>query len=486
MARAKNDKHLYFTNDLHYDLLALGSAASYFREVFESFPYFDFLSAENGWGKTTAMKCLIWASFFGILQMNPSNAVLFRMIEDSHGGPGIDQVDDLFKNPKQNRDILTTLDSGYSQGIPCFRVNMDSSPPGDIIPYDAFSLKAFTRTGWIPPDLVSRSITIKMVEAKGFKILPKPPKVEELSEIRDNFYVYRLWKHELVARTYAELSTNPELTGRLRDIYLPLLTMAKLHSEELYEKVLAHAKLEDTRRGGVKRDTRLINVVEYLDENAIIGEVPVANIRDGLDPILHKTKLLKTDDELTSQQVITWLEGLGFERSSKRTGNNVHYNITGEVMDRIRVIYLKPETLASPKPTQTNLTKLTKLTSEHEGKLGSLGKLGSTDGVDERFENPALLHPNIQRTSPIDTTIPGSVAQSNTNPGTLTDSSEAYLVKNPDHEWGQPVTRIIPKQGATCLGCHLEYESQAAKDAAWRAGTDPCQIPDSTFEGPIK
>jgi hypothetical protein len=330
------------------------------------------------------MKCLVWAGFNGILENNPSNAVLFRQIEDTHGAIGIDQVDELFKNPRQNRDILTLLDSGYSKGIPCYRVNMDASPP-EIIPYDPFSVKGFTRIKWIPPDLQSRAITIKMIEAKGFKVLPPPPKIEAFREIRDQLYTFRLWRYAEVEAAYRELSENQDLdlTGRIRDIYLPLLTMAKLIDAKLYDDVLEHAKKEDAKRGSIKHDTRLINLVEYLDENSIVGEIPVANIRDGLDPILHKNRLLKADEELTSQQVIAWLEGLDFDRSSKHTGNYVHYNITTEVLDRIKAIYLQPETLAA---RQRKLTNLNKLTLNREAKLGSLAKLGSTETIATSLE----------------------------------------------------------------------------------------------------
>lgn len=346
--------HLYFTNDVQYDIQVLGPMASYFREIFSTFPYFDYLSAENGCGKTTAMKCAIWSSFYGFLMLIPTAPVLFRSIDDTHGAVGIDQVDDMFKNPKQNSDVLILLDAGHMKGVYAYRMDMDAKPP-KIVPYDPFSFKAFTRVRWIPPSLLSRAITFRMVQNKGFKAVEPDPKPEEFKLYRDAMYTYRIKHWKDVEVKYNDLKNERILEGRQADLYLPLLTMAKLVSQDVYDRVLGYAKEDEARRSVIKRDERVIALVELLVKTERVGTVRVTDIRSALEAKLRADGLHTGDKGLSSQKVIGLLDALGFDKSPVRSQGFIHYEIAEDRLIQQGQIYLFQT------PLQTSLTSLTSL-----------------------------------------------------------------------------------------------------------------------------
>jgi hypothetical protein len=52
---------IYLPEEIGYDLISLGTVASYFRECFQTLPIFDFHSPEPGSGKSTSMKVMMYA-----------------------------------------------------------------------------------------------------------------------------------------------------------------------------------------------------------------------------------------------------------------------------------------------------------------------------------------------------------------------------------------------------------------------------------------
>jgi DNA-directed RNA polymerase subunit RPC12/RpoP len=355
-ARQRISQYLYFTDDIYYDLVTLGAVSSYFREVFGSYPYFDFFGPSHGCGKTTALKCLVWTSFNGFFTLIPTPAVLFRTVMDTRGVMGIDEIDNLFKHPKQNLDILTLLDSGHTKGIMAFRMDMDAKPPQPI-PYDPFGLKGFTRVGAIPLSLESRCITIKMIENKGFKQLKYNPIPADFEDIRGMLYNYRLRHSSEVKNTYENLSGMVTLNGRVRDLFLPLLTIAKLVSGELYNRVLEYAVAEDERKEATKYDPRILALLEMLDEENLTGRQKVVDITDRLNTKLREIGELPEGKSYASRTVITWLQSLGFERLKIRSKGYVWFDIKKTKLEQLVKVYLGTSpNLTQPHPTSPNLT----------------------------------------------------------------------------------------------------------------------------------
>jgi hypothetical protein len=337
--RSVQSNYLFFEEEIHYDLLSLGSASTYFREIFATYPYFDLFSSENETGKTTAMKVLIWCSYYGFCLLGPTEAVLFRAIDSCHSPIGIDELDKLYLNYRENANLFSLLDSGYSKGLPSYRVDR-SKGPSQITGYDGFGLKAYTRTREISRELLSRSITINMLRNKGFKRIKRDPTPNDFELIRDKLYAYRLKHWRQVKEAYEEVRNSDLLIGRLADLYYPLLTMAKLKSTQLFSKVLEYAKREERAKVQAELDQVDKALLRTLTEKNLVGEVELKKITD-----LVNKKLIEQGDidkrHLIWPKIIeTKLRGFGFKPSSLKIDDRVRYSIDEERPKRLEKIYL--------------------------------------------------------------------------------------------------------------------------------------------------
>jgi hypothetical protein len=240
--------YIAFANDsIAPDLIALGSVASYFREVFYTFPYYDYISSEPEAGKTTAMKVQTFTSFYGTIASSITEALLFREIDGSHCFYGLDNIERLFASPKDYASIIDWLLSSYSRDIPCKR--LEKTDEGYEVRYfDGYGIKAFTHIRDFPfglRALRSRCIQIVMQNAPPSKFYPT---AEKFTAIRDKLYKARLYEFDVVKETYEELIASNVLRGRTGDLYYPLLAIAKLVNEELYNNILKYATTDEVER----------------------------------------------------------------------------------------------------------------------------------------------------------------------------------------------------------------------------------------------
>jgi hypothetical protein len=203
-----------FSEDRIYPkLIALGSMASYYREIFNTYPYFDFISSEPEAGKTTAMKVQTFLSYYGTIASSITEALLFREIDGSHCFYGLDNIERLFAKPKDYASIIDWLLSSYSKDIPCKR--LEKTEEGYKVRYfDGYGMKAFTHIRDFPfalRALRSRCIQIVMQTGKPRKFYPS---AEKFTEIRDKLYKARLYEFEKVKQSYEDRISSNVLTGR--------------------------------------------------------------------------------------------------------------------------------------------------------------------------------------------------------------------------------------------------------------------------------
>jgi len=331
--RKKIQYFVLFNDDVEYDIDTCAAIASFFREVFETYPIIDYYSNREGSGKTRAMKCLIWASYHGfVTPINVTEAVLFRAIEDAHCSIGIDEFHKLFVKNKSGElnaidpNKFAVINCGYSKGIMTYRINMESKPPM-VEAYENFSLKAITRLKPIPADLLSRCVTHVMLRSAGRKkIAAEEPHPDHFRQIRDKVYILRLFIIDEVFETYKELLASDLLKDRTKDLFYPILTIAKLVNEQLFEKLMAFAKEYD-RKMQEERDP----IVECLLETMVVKELydtqPLKEIANEFNIELLVRELRSEKYQYSSRRVATMLRSLGFNKSSYRKHNLTHFDI---------------------------------------------------------------------------------------------------------------------------------------------------------------
>ncbi|MHA1786749.1 MAG: hypothetical protein ACTSWU_00945 [Candidatus Thorarchaeota archaeon] len=339
--------YLYLLESEYYELLALGAMSTYFREVFYSYPYFDFYAREYNCGKTTAMKCLIWASFYGFLPLDPTGPVLFRAIDGCHSAVGLDELDNVIQDESGRSNIIGLLNAAYQKGTPAYRIDMERG--GEVVPYDPFGLKAFTHTSPLPNSFSSRSIVIVMYRTPEPKKQLRTPDV--FQTFRDYMYRLRLDNALNVDETYEYILKNCELLNRGRDRFAPLLTMAYLVDVNLYEKIHAWAKEYLSGESPTSFDEVDRTLVELL-RNMGNSCVELAALRKKWNKVLQDRELASKD--YGSRTLSKKLESFGFSKSTYRAGNRVHYDISPKRLSEWVRIYNLPENnldnLDNPQP----------------------------------------------------------------------------------------------------------------------------------------
>jgi ribosomal protein L37AE/L43A len=312
------------TDSIAPDLIALGSVASYFREIYYTYPYFDFISSEPEAGKTTAMKVQTFTSFYGTIASSVTEALLFREIDGSHCFYGLDNIERLFASPKDYASIIDWLLSSYSRDIPCKR--LEKTEEGYEVRYfDGYGIKAFTHIRDFPyalRALRSRCIQIVMQNAKPAKFYPSAGK---FTEIRDNLYKARLFEFESVKESYEKLIDSNVLAGRTGDLYFPLLSIAKLIDNDLFTRVLHYAKSEEIERK--EYDGWNVALISVLLEYELYGTHSTKEIGKVYEEALREKGLLKEGKSFYTRTVTMRLKKLGFQREEKKTENKTWFLI---------------------------------------------------------------------------------------------------------------------------------------------------------------
>jgi hypothetical protein len=325
---------LFLMDEAAFDVLTCYIQSTYFREVFGSYGYLDFASAEVDCGKSTALMAVTWASHYGDLQVNPTPAGIYRTIAIEKGMLGVDELDNSLTD-KETKGLLTSVfDCGYKRGLPVVRVD---NVNGHFVPtrFDCFGPKAISRVGPIPRSIESRCITVNMHRAPASAKLEALESPEVFRQIRDQLYRRRIFDFGAVVSTYERLKTTIPLSNRAREIFLPVLTMASLVDEETFVRVLSFAKNYSDQRKARYDDEFVKTLVEVLLRPEYLGaEVPVINIANDLDGLLRERGLLSEDSKkLGSKWVISRLEGLDLKRG-KKTHGFVHFVIRKDITER--------------------------------------------------------------------------------------------------------------------------------------------------------
>lgn len=333
---AKVYKELYATltnyaafgeDSIYPKLISLGCIVSYFREVFSTYPYFDYISSEPEAGKTTAMKVQTFLSYYGTIASSVTEALLFREIDGSHCFYGLDNIERLFAAPKDYIGLIDWLLSSYSKDIPCKRLEkMDEDYR--VRYFDGYGIKAFTHIRDFPYAL--RALRSRCIQIVMEKKKPKLcyPSADKFSVLRDKLYKARLYEFDEVKKSYQKCIDSKVLTGRTGDLYYPLLAIAKLINLNLYEVVLKYARSDECDRIELDAWNKLL--IQVLVSENLIGSRSAKDIMPVLEDSLRSEGLLKDSERLYARTVTMRLKKLGFEKEEKKTDNKTWFLIDEE------------------------------------------------------------------------------------------------------------------------------------------------------------
>lgn len=258
------DRFLWLPEDRDKHIMALYCMWSYIYMGFHSTPYLH-LNGQKGTGKSTAGEILTQLAFNVCATASTSAAVVYRL---AHGGRPTFLIDEAEKlrNPaagSTEADILTICNAGYSNGPAAmvYRTKLEGNqyePEGFL----AYGPKIYAGIKMIADTLSDRSLLLQ------FTMPPKDASVENwdaqgqyelgtMQHIRDELFVWSLTKFREIRETFDTLAFDDEIMyTRFRQIWAPLLAIAKVLGPDIYEPVyaLAHKKHEMKTAASIEND----------------------------------------------------------------------------------------------------------------------------------------------------------------------------------------------------------------------------------------
>jgi hypothetical protein len=221
------NQYVVFAGPNQAVVAALWAVHTHAVEAAETTPYLAILSVEKRSGKTRLLDILELVVHRPWRPVEPSDAVVYSMIEERHPTLLLDEVDALFGSKTaaaQHEALRGILNASNRRGTPVCRVEMNGRQRR-LVEFDAFGPKAFAGIGTIPDTLRDRSIVLEMRRrapsetVARFRLRDAEP---EATPIREAL-VEALAEMDLIDR-------RPEipaaLDDRACDVWEPLLAIA--------------------------------------------------------------------------------------------------------------------------------------------------------------------------------------------------------------------------------------------------------------------
>jgi len=395
--REQFKKFVWFDQEEYYDILPTWIIGTYYSPLFTAYPYINLWGFKNT-GKTKVMQLSGILSFNSQQFVNMSPASLFRIVESDCPTLYIDEAEQLFDDKnrnEENADIISLLNAGWMQGSEVPRIEQVNGEQ-KIKRFKVYCPKMLASIKGISGALESRSIRIIMVRPKNqaSSDLWMQDNDEELCNIRNETYPACLKNWQQIDQLYDDkcvISIKKEFALNNRDwqMWKPLLCIAKLVSEELYQK-LGKWAVEETER--MKTEEAAED-----DWDTIITECLFDWIKseDQQDYFVHDLKVLVDDrfverifvDQQGNEQKIMkkvrpsnsfigrFLNKVGFHKYRKRKhGKNLYFlsrNILVKLLDPVHSEHVlqsvmppfpvekKVEKSAVSPPLDTNVTLVT-------------------------------------------------------------------------------------------------------------------------------
>jgi len=314
------------SDDVYHTMTAV-VAWSYFCDIVKgSTPYLCFLGPFRS-GKTRALEIMATLSYKPLLVVDPSEASLFRIIEEFKPTLFIDEAQILEKN------IRAIMASGYRYGIKVPRViDPESGGLEGVKWFDCFGLKIYACREEPPNDILSRSIVIHC--EKNVRQIRRKIDSQRARELRTRWLAQRLRMFNKITMTFEEFQSDD---GRLQELFSPLVVMAQHFGGED-----AVAAIE--RYG--RQTEREIQAMESTSDDALIIMTLIELInekRDDAPEVITNREIVEKlneeyPDAFSPEYVGKRLVALGFERT-RLHGGKVAYKIDCGLLVRLAKRY---------------------------------------------------------------------------------------------------------------------------------------------------
>ncbi len=346
--RNKAKEYFFLRNPIEYDIIVLWIIGTYYFDIFNVFPIL-FVLGPSGCGKTRIIMFIAYTSRHGFLITNPTEANLPRIIEAFRPSLAIDDFDEIMQTHKPM--VFSILKHTYKNTVKIPRLDKVTKGSKFILSlFRPFSPLSFNSTEPIlDTQLLTRQIRLNVEKRDDMKFPTKDPDIYLTQAERQLLYKARFIYAPRVYEIFSELDSG--LYGRFAEIWAPILTIAKLLSDDLFEAVKSYALryVGDFYTGLYLEEKMIIRALKKLLNNSNVVEVTASTILSCIKDILQEDDDLsekEIDREWNTRKVGRILERLGIplKRSKERlrivTKETVNklaqtFDVTDEIDDDI-------------------------------------------------------------------------------------------------------------------------------------------------------
>lgn len=220
--------YIEFPKEEIYGLLSAWVIATYFYQIFYSFPFL-FIFGKKMCGKSRLLTLLERLCFNAMKIKGVSLAALADSIDGVRGTFLNDQAEDLSSD--KNTELLGILTDSYTKGGGMRRiVNISSNKKRSIMEFETYSPKVFAAIREIDDDLRDRCVEITMLRAT--RDYPEPEAFLPIwGNLRDKLYRLLLTQWKKAREIYQV--TGEGMAHRVRELWRPIETILRLENVSL-------------------------------------------------------------------------------------------------------------------------------------------------------------------------------------------------------------------------------------------------------------
>jgi hypothetical protein len=297
--RDKNKELIYHIDTAVHDYIACDIISNYFYPLFEAKGR-TYFQADYASGKSRQSMIYQLLSFNSVFASSITAAVFERIIESTGGTIIVDNFDNI--NDEMKKSILQVIEVYYKKGGKNIKASGYKHKPEM---YNGFSPLVINNIIGLPEVTASRCNKIKMLRTTNKKILDKKVNEKDTfwNDLKDKLHILALQKWKEVKKAYDNLEVK-ELVARDLEIAAPILTIAKLVGDDIYEELL-RLLIRVKEQESIKdvKDSWEFILFEYLQKKILEGEeeeqeIRVVDITEGLHYKIVNSERTEKSDKL--------------------------------------------------------------------------------------------------------------------------------------------------------------------------------------------
>lgn len=330
-------KKYIFCGDIWYDIHACWDIATYFYTLFNAFPYLE-LRGIKGSAKTKVMRVSRCFSFNpSKILTNPSESSLFRSVNDQRPTLYLDECERLFnvvKGKIEHDGRVEILNSGYDREGNVPRVEKIGNK-FVTIHYATYCPKVLASINGLQGATEDRSIIHIMTRAPDDDIRGERDIDQDdprWREVRDKLFFLGLSRWMEVEKTAIDIrETDLGIKKRNHQLWCPVLTIARLIDDDLYDNILSYAQKQQelSRADDLGENSWEMIALKRMYELVQCGEQTIY-LKDLADAIPEHNR------PNSNRALARALDKLGLRDKKGRDGNGTKYEISG--IDELKIL----------------------------------------------------------------------------------------------------------------------------------------------------